>query len=60
MNDTRKTKLFFKISRSLDADNDDKLKKFLKIVNAKEGDLPMLKFWISGLDRKNRSRLLAM
>ena len=53
-----KTKLFFKLTRSPDGENDDKLRRFLRLMNLRESDLPLLRFWTGGLSRPYRTQLL--
>ena len=55
---SRKTKLFFKLTRSTDGEGDEKLRKFLRLMNLRESDLAVLRFWTAGLSRPYRAKLL--
>ena len=52
------TKLFFRLTRSEDGENDDRLRKFLRTMGLKDADVPLLRFWTSGLSRQYRTLLL--
>jgi len=54
-----KTKIFFKLSRMQQMDTEEKLKKLVKVLTLKENDIPMLKFWTTGLGKLHRAKLLA-
>lgn len=56
--DRSTTKLFFRLTRSEDGENDDRLRKFLRVMGLKDADVPLLRFWTSGLSRQYRALLL--
>jgi len=39
--------------------DDEKIKKFVKVMSLRESDLQVLKFWISGLGKQHRATILA-
>ena len=52
-----KARLFFRLARSVDGD-DDRVRKFLRVLALRDADAPVLRFWTAGLSRPYRAQLL--